>query len=349
MIENVSNRIEFIYSYLVKPNKSDESYIPTGTDVPLFGDLFTFLSGIYEKSETECKIDITFDIPDDEKTENEVRANLVSMVEVEDSKLRDAHALWIALRLVQVTNKVNGPGLLFIMGGIFGGKSKIVISRFPADEGIMADEDNGNLTVQFVDKLFMKDRTSYKSVTFKKLSSAANARDGKAVDKQINDLRNPSSKYWIEDFLYCTLAVTPHAGSERFASALREVYNNTNDLDLKSTLAAAAKTLKNFKGQKKTPVEFLNALIVPSEIVIAVQQKLGRHAMTETFELNTDVFGNFFKYQSKLLHTGVMITAEVENYDDHIKEEEVGDEVRISTRGRVVNSKVQRTRANGAM
>lgn len=345
----VSDGIKFIHSYLVRPTDDEDDHPPIGTIVPLSGDLYRILKAIFDKSDLECKIEVVFSKSDTGSQHNEVRQILVDMLEEEDDTTRDAVVLQLAVRLLDHTNGVTGPGLLFVIGGVDNGKSKIMVSRFPADEGIMADEQGGKLTVAFVDKLFMKNRNSYKAVVFHRLSPTSTRRSGQAVDKQVNDTKNPSSRYWIENFLECELAVTPQAGSERFATALREIYNATSDLDDKMLLAAAAKMLQNFGGQKHTPRELLEKLNLSDDVINAVEKRIGKHAMAETFELNIEYFKSSFRYQSKLLHTGVMITAEVDEYDKVVHEKEVEGETQITTRGRIVNSKVQKTRAGGAM
>lgn len=341
--------ITFIHSFLVKPTHNDTDNLPIGTIVPLKGDLFELLKIIFEKSDTECKIEIVFSPSEDGSQQNDVRDLLIHFLSQSDDGSRHEDILKLALRLLESTNRVTGPGLLFVIGGFDKGQSKIMVSRFPADEGIMADDQDGKLTVEFVDKLFMKDRNSYKAVVFHKLSGSSKTRGGKAVDKQVNDIRNPSSQYWIEDFLSCQLSVTSQAGSERFASALRKVYNETKDLGTKELLAAAARTIQNFDGEKHTPTELLMKLNVPQHIVSAVQKHIGLHAMAETFQLNSSYFKSSFRFQSKLISNGVMITAEVDEFDKVVEQKTVGEETEFKTKGKVINSKVQLNRAGGAM
>ena len=41
-----------------------------------------------------------------------------------------------------------------------------VMSRFPADSGILAEQTAKTLNVQFLEKIFMKSATSYKSAVY---------------------------------------------------------------------------------------------------------------------------------------------------------------------------------------
>ncbi len=57
-------------------------------------------------------------------------------------------------------------GLFFIMFGKAERKSRVVLSRFPAETGILAEEIGHSLTVQFIEKIFMKNAFAYKSAVF---------------------------------------------------------------------------------------------------------------------------------------------------------------------------------------
>ena len=66
------------------------------------------------------------------------------------------NGLKIAEGLQYVTTQKSGLGLLFLIHGSSNGKTKIVLSRFAADEGISAKEAKDKLNVEFVQNVFMK-------------------------------------------------------------------------------------------------------------------------------------------------------------------------------------------------
>jgi hypothetical protein len=72
----------------------------------------------------------------------------------------------IAERLQSVTTKRSGLGLLFLTTGYDGENYKFLISRFRADNGILAEEDEKSLNVEFIEKVFMKKVTAYKFVLY---------------------------------------------------------------------------------------------------------------------------------------------------------------------------------------
>jgi hypothetical protein len=69
----------------------------------------------------------------------------------------------IAARLQNVTTHRSGLGLLFLITGTEGLESKIIISRFPADEGILAEANREALTVEFLERIFVKNARAYKA------------------------------------------------------------------------------------------------------------------------------------------------------------------------------------------
>jgi hypothetical protein len=113
-------------------------------------------------------------------------------------------------------------GLLFLIVGKEGKEHKIVLSRFPTDSAIYVDESASALTVEFLERVFMKNKTSYKAVLYRHASLKAGFWSGRAIDKQLNNPSGEPSNYWISDFLLSEYTVTPAAGTRRLALALRE-------------------------------------------------------------------------------------------------------------------------------
>jgi hypothetical protein len=68
----------------------------------------------------------------------------------------------IAERLALNTDQRSGLGLLFLIVGKEGKEHKIVLSRFPTDSAIYVDENPTALTVEFLERVLMKNKTSYK-------------------------------------------------------------------------------------------------------------------------------------------------------------------------------------------
>ena len=148
--------IEQIPTFLVHPNKGGtETKGIGGAKLPLEGKLFALLSNIYEKSERECEIDISFDKGDDGKQINACRTLITGYVA--EQTLPKARK--IAERLAGFTTHRSRLGLLFLIVGKEGADHKIVVSRFPADTGVLAEEKRETLSVAFLERVFMKNAT----------------------------------------------------------------------------------------------------------------------------------------------------------------------------------------------
>jgi hypothetical protein len=175
--------IEHIHTYLVHPGKGVKT-VPQlgGTTVALAGKLFTLLDNVYAKAEKECDIEISFNQGADGTQQNPCR-DLVTTYLRGPTLVRGRA---IAERLQKLSDKRSGLGLLFLIAGKEGREHKVVISRFPTDSAILAEENQNNLTVEFLERVFMKSATSYKAAMYKDGSLQAGFWLGVAVDKQIN-------------------------------------------------------------------------------------------------------------------------------------------------------------------
>lgn len=228
--------IEHIHTYLVHPRSASEreSRI-TGTHVPLRGALFEMLQGVYDKAERECDIDIAFNRATDGGQQNDCRDLMVAYLRT--PSVNNGRPL--AVRLEQFTTRISGHGLFFLIAGTESSKSKLVMSRFPADNGILAEEDQTSLNVEFLERIFMKSAYSYKAALYEDSSLTSGFWIGRCVDKQITDAVRRASDYWIMDFLASSLRVTSAAGTHRLATALRDAAKVAPSLGVKQEIVAA--------------------------------------------------------------------------------------------------------------
>lgn len=158
--------ITHLHSYLVHPGKGlDESALPEirGATLKLDGKLFTLLKRVYDRSKDDCKTSISF--TSDSKS-NDARDLIVSYA----TRPRSDSGLKLAKRLQLFTDGTSGMGLLFVIRGEEGTKTKTLISRFPADVGILAEETKGKLNVEYLEKVFMKNSNKYKAVCYEDTS-----------------------------------------------------------------------------------------------------------------------------------------------------------------------------------
>jgi hypothetical protein len=152
-----------VHSFLVHPSKhEDEQPDIKGLAIPRRGPLYEMLSGVFERAPKECDIEVVFRPGDDGQQENDCR-DLLRAYAHEPTVL---HGRAIASRLQLASTHRSGLGLLFLMKGESEGHHQVVISRFPADQGIVAQEHANQLSVEFIDRVFMKNAKTYKSAFY---------------------------------------------------------------------------------------------------------------------------------------------------------------------------------------
>jgi hypothetical protein len=212
----------------------------------LSGKMFSLMDGIYSKSESDCDIDITFRSAPDGKQQNDCRDSLLAYLAAPSLTTGQK----IAERLGRTTDWRSALGLLFLIVGKEHKDHKILISRFPTDSAIYVEEKPRSLTVQFLERVFMKNKHSYKAVLYRDPSFRGGFWNGRAIDKQINTPTNPTSDYWIADFLLSEFTVTPAQGTSRFAKALRLAVQSDIPVEVKEEITAAARLSSSLGGQK---------------------------------------------------------------------------------------------------
>jgi len=314
-----------------------------GTAIPLDGKLFRLLDTIYSTSATELDIEISFNKSPDGNQQNACRDLIISYVR----RPTLAAGRRIAERLAKMTDQRSGLGLLFLISGKEGRDQKIVISRFPTDTAILAEENQTNLTVEFLERVFMKSATSYKAVAYQDSSLQAGFWLGRAIDKQINNRVAELSAYWIFDFLDSGFQVTPAAGTRRLGLALRNAARKVADLGVKSEIAAAVTLAGSLRGRRISIRSFEERFGLSSAAIEAIESELRTPALAqEQFQFDLDEFRNQVAYRSIELDNGGMLTAQSSEFDKVFRREVLDEreqEVRFSTEGKVVSEKLRKS------
>ena len=301
-------RFSIYTRYLVHPRKGeDDKSQPAGTNVPLSGKMFVLMDTIYTKSESECDIDITFRNAPDGKQQNDCRDLLLAYLAapslVTGQKIAD--------RLGETTDLRSALGLLFLIVGKEGKDHKVVVSRFPTDSAIYVEEKPRSLTVQFLERVFMKNKHSYKAVLYRGSSLRAEFWNGRATDKQINTPMNPTSDYWISDFLLSEFTVTSAQGTGRFARALRAAVQSDIPVELKQEITAAARLASGLGGQRMNINQIAARFNLSQPAEAAIMNGLKKPALAnEVFTFDATEFKSVVAFKSVELDNGAMLTAE---------------------------------------
>jgi hypothetical protein len=338
--------IEHIHTFLVHPGKGHED-APSigGTTVALNGKLFRLLENIYVNSDRECDIEISFNPAADGAQQNPCRDLIIEYLQGPTL----ARGRQIAERLQSVSDGRTGLGLLFLIAGREAHDHKLVVSRFPTDSAILAEEDQRNLTVEFLERVFMKSATAYKAAAYQDRSLNAGFWQGRAVDRQINSRTIQVSDYWIAEFLASGFRLTAAAGTRRLGVALRQAAKNATDTQVKSEIAAAVTLAGSLRNRQTSIADFEEQFGLSPEARTAIERELRNPALTqERFRFDPDEFKNQVGFRSVQLDNGALMTAESGEFDD-VFEKEVVDErtqqVRYSTSGKVVNERLRKAQS----
>lgn len=331
-----------IFSYLVPAGKGHEDPEEvSGTTVPLSGSMFSMLSGIFEKSETECKVPIRFSTSGSQQNDvrDEVRHVLKHPTVSNGKKL--------AGRLRAVSTGKSGLGLLFLLLGEENGSHKILVSRFPADQGVLAERKRGSLQVEFVERIFMKNAKTYKAAVYKGKAIDSGFWNGHVVDRQIAAAQDQVAHYWIREFLLSDFMTTSKAGSKRLAVALKEASKKADSLQTKQEILAAIALARNFYGTTVSIRELSNRLNLSAPARTAIENQVENTALlTDTFVLDSAEFQRNAAYATVELDQGAMLTAPADRFNECFTREQVADtpneeRVRFTTEGRVVDERLR--------
>lgn len=303
-----------IYSFLTYPKKNQpDDPLGPGVEIPIGDDkLSSMLEGIFNGAERDCAVPIIF-TTDGEQQENPVRSDLLTLFS--EPSLDTAAPL--AERLQQSTSGTSGMGLMFICLGDDGAHQRLVISRFPADEGVVAERSAAELTVQFVEQVFLKSAYSYKAAMYVATGRADQLWSGHVVDRQINHGSKAVADYWIVDFLMAEFATTSAAGTKRLAVALRDAAVSTSSMTVKREVAAAAQLAGNVSRRAMTISDFCERFHFSNETTQAVLSKVKPPRLAnERFRFDADEFARHLAFKQIELDNGAVLIAPADRFEN---------------------------------
>ena len=335
-----------ILSYLVQPNKGAEPIIePIGSNVPVFEKIGALLCRLADEAEDECDIPIIFSIGEDGTKFNEMH-NLVI-------KFCGNHSMEngevIATRLSLSTSKNSGQCLLFLIHSIDNQKNvKLVMSRFPAEFGILAENADEKLQLEFVEQVFMKSHDRYKAAIFKGKPVVDSLWIGKATDTQTRNRFEELANYWVYDFLNCAYKDTSALGTKRFAVALKKAVKSTTDSQTRAELVFLAQQASNFNLESLSIDKILDFFAVSDDARSQISQHLPNSATSHAeFIFNREEFLKNVRYTSLALDTGVIITAPSEKFSELVNSKNMSQngelQIEITLHGKIIDQNLRKT------
>jgi hypothetical protein len=334
--------IEKIFAHLVYPNHRRDVPTPyTASELPLDGKLFGMLKDVYDGSAVECNIDVQFRSSDQT---NPMRDLILAFLSKRDAAAAGA----IAERLSHFTTGRSQLGLFFVILAKPDNRDCVLFSRFPTEQAILADDGQGQLSVEFLEKVFVKKWSSYKGAIFTDTVSRSGFWEGRVVDRQINAPTGEASKYWVENFLDADFVTTSELGTRRFANALSDASRAASGLE-KQEINSMLPFLRQFDGQSVKVDDILQQLGVSPEAKEKILKHMPSQSSGQTFKFQFETLRNSVSFRAVTLDTGVTVTADSVDFQrlvevERSKEKGGGDIVTLSTTGKLIGDQLRRSR-----
>ena len=330
-----------VHCYLVRPHRGQEEEPQEirYTTIAMETRTWRFLSDVFEKSGSECDIDIDFISDENLGQQNTTRNAMIQyfLNPVMENGIVLAEILGLA------TPGNSGLGLLFLMTGQRDNRHRLVISRFPADSGLVADDTGDELEVNFIEKLFLKDRHQYKCVLYEAAEDGINLIwNGRAVDRQDKSSRMVSN-YWIQRFLKSDFSSTSLRGSRDLAEGIKNAYNMSDSLTVRSEIQSLLNLLHNINGQQISAGQLAGRFNLSEETSQSIKKGMKRNTFGSVFLFNSEEFKKVTPYRTIQLNNGVNITAPADQFDEVVTQtHEDNGEVTLSASGQIQESKLRK-------
>ena len=152
----------------------------------------------------------------------------------------------------------------------------------------------------------------------------------------------------LQNFLDSDFRTTSAAGTRRLGVALREAAKKSDDVAVKSEIAAAVTLAAGLSGQRISINDFGQRLRLSSAARQAISQEVkGAGTADERFQFDFDEFTKQVAYRTIELDSGGLLTAEATAFDTVFHREMVGGlegNVRYSTEGKVISERLRKGR-----
>ena len=328
------------YSALVHPlTGANPIKAIIGAVISPSGPLNDMVQDVFSRAPAECDMELIFAPDPQGRQNNECRDEL--MAHARCPSIQNGEQ--IARRLQSVTPARAGSALLFILVGLTdSGSHRLVVSRFPAEVGVRAQEDGANLSLEFIEQVFLKNAHAYKCACFETDHLAAQFPGGRATDRQARGT-GAIANYWLGKFLQSRLKTTDVLGTQFLAQAIRDAVGSEDDLDLKNDLMAASRLIRGMDGKTQSAESFLTSMQLQTPVVQAITSKLPRPEVARNvFTFTQAEYDKLVRYESVELDNGAILTAEHGKFETAFERETVGDtgRERFTTEGVVKKQRV---------
>jgi hypothetical protein len=334
--------IKAIHAFLIHPGKGVATPAAiSGKKLDQSGKLFELLRSIFMSGPDKRDFEVTFKHATGGTQQNDCRDDMIKYAT--DPTLPNGRA--IAKRLQAATDNRSGIGLLFLICGDHGLKRRLIVSRFPANEAILAEIDASGLDLQFLEQVFIRRLFAYKALLLEHQNPSSGFWSGMVTDRQAGGTAENISHYWMTDFLTADFSETPAAGTRRLAEALKKAIKANPSLDVKSEIASAVTLAKTaFSGKQTSVNDFCSYFGFSNSTQQSIVGQLPKAALAnKMFKFDVNVFQDKLPYRTVEIENGAILTAPSGEFDDVFKvTTKPNNVVEYSTTGKVADERIAR-------
>lgn len=277
-----------------------------------------YFSKIYYNALADCKFEIDF--KSDGNQMNTVRNSILGIMKADDTAEKKKHANGLAKKLHRITDERNGKGLFVIIEGVQRSKTRIILSRFRADEVLYTKVGKNELDLDLLKEAFSKKSHFYKLAVFEDQVTDKSFWKGYAIDKQIsNNSYKTFTQFWLDDFLEAYSSITDIQGTSQFTKIIKAILKTTDSLDDQEQIVSSLISLKHKKNNISIS-SYCQTYLNP-ELTDKIKTAIADDFLfTSTFKLDGEVYKKELGNTVALLNNGVMISAPTFNYENVVNE-----------------------------
>lgn len=317
-----------VWAFAVLPARMlapDDVPVPRGGRVPFSPDLRDALQSAIERTREGAWTSVRFRVDQvtDERGRRRSSASRDAFLSLAfgDDHEADAGAAVLASRLATAMDRRSPTNLLVLGANRVDGVGSARVWTFPRDDAFRFVQ-TAQPSIELLADVFSRTSGLRKAARFNGENHDASFIGGDALDFQTGSNTFEVADYWIGRFLDCQLGVTPTAGTQLVARALRALNDQLVDPQERQTLTVAAMALRHSPRTNWT-LQDIAEQFLPVDLSDRLLAASAKPEMNQApFQINHDLFDSLVATRVFSLESGVVVASplsEVADADDPTK------------------------------